>query len=346
MAKQKQYRFLASSGFKALVQGLVATRKVWGTVTKDGFPTWGRLFQFKDLKLFTTPTHISAREFFFPPRETLLRFDLNQNSFEPVIEADKQAIIGMHSCDIHALNLMDRVFASGTPDPNYLEKRKKTVIIGTDCFPDRYCFCSSVGTMDVDKGFDLFMHRLKSGFVVRVSTKQGERLLNEFTSAREATSAQLKELGAGREKKERSFTAKLEAPAKDLPGIYARSNDSPVWDRIGERCTGCGSCNNVCPTCYCFDIKDEVRADLTTGERVRVWDGCTFEEFALVAGGHNFRKTRASRLKHRFNRKFRYLTDKFDALFCVGCGRCSRTCLVKINISEVTNELIRESGKR
>ena len=346
MDKQKQYRLLSPSGLKALVTGLISTRRVYGTVTKDGFPAWGRLLEFEDLSLFRTPTHISAREFLFPQRETLLRFDLGKNTFDPVVEAHEQAIIGLHSCDIHGMNLMDRVFSYGTPDPNYLEKRKRTVIIGTGCFPDEYCFCSSVGTMDVDSGFDLFLYPVKSGFVVRVGTKQGEKLLKEFTKTRAASAKLFKELLAEREKKVSSFKTTLDAPPEDLPGIYSRSNDSPVWDKIGAICTGCGSCNNVCPTCYCFDVKDEVSPDLTTGERVRVWDGCTFEEFALVAGGHNFRKTRASRLKHRFNRKFRYLSGRFSALFCVGCGRCSRTCLVKINIAEVTNELIREDRKK
>jgi sulfhydrogenase subunit beta (sulfur reductase) len=101
----------------------------------------------------------------------------------------------------------------------------------------------------------------------------------------------------------------------------------------------------VCPTCYCFDVRDEMQTDLKTGERVRVWDACTLEDFSKVAGGHSFRSSRSARLRHRFNRKFNYLADRFDALFCVGCGRCSRTCLVEINIAKVTNELIRESAK-
>ncbi|MBI5344370.1 MAG: 4Fe-4S dicluster domain-containing protein [Deltaproteobacteria bacterium] len=42
---------------------------------------------------------------------------------------------------------------------------------------------------------------------------------------------------------------------------------------------------------------------------------------------------RAVRLRHRFNRKFNYLTGRFGALFCTGCGRCSRACLMKITIS-------------
>ncbi|MBI5586967.1 MAG: 4Fe-4S dicluster domain-containing protein [Deltaproteobacteria bacterium] len=346
MDKQKQYRFLARPAFKALVKGLMKGHKVYGTVKKDGLPAWSEISEFEDLILFQTPAHLSAKEFLFPPRETLLKFDITNNTCEAVVVAEDQAIIGLHSCDIHGLSLMDRVFSYGAPDPNYLEKRKRTVIIGTDCFPDAYCFCASVGTMDVEEGFDLFLHEVKSGFLVRVGTERGGKLLRKFTNTRAASAKEVKELQEQRSKKESSFVTTLDAPAEDLPGIYAKSNDSPVWDKTGSICYGCGSCNTVCPTCYCFDIKDEVKADLTTGERVRVWDGCTLEDFALVAGGHNFRKGRSERLKHRFNRKFRYLSDRFSALFCVGCGRCSRTCLVKINIAGVTNELIRESREK
>jgi len=343
MADKNQYRYLTKTGLKSLVNGLMRDRVVYGAVKKDGFPAYGRITRFEDLELTQTPAHLSAKEFFFPQREVLLKFDMQIGSHEPVVAHQGQAVIGLHSCDIHALNLMDKVFSYGTGDANYLSRRADTIIVGAECFPDEYCFCSSVETMNVNTGFDIFLHEIKSGFLVRTGTDVGRHLLNKLTKTVKASASQIKELDRLKNKKDGAFKTRLNAPAKDLPGIYAQSNDSPVWDRIGGVCYGCGSCNNVCPTCYCFDVKDEVGANLKDGVRVRVWDGCTLEDFAKVAGGHNFRKTRASRLRHRFNRKFRYLTDRFDALFCVGCGRCSRACLVKINIAQVTNELIAES---
>ena len=346
MKNIEQIKYLTDAGLKALVSGLIKDLAVFGTVKKDGFPAWARLSDGGELELFQTPTHLSAKEFFFPQRETLLRFNRRECTHEPVIEASEQVVIGLHSCDIHAVALMDRVFAFGTPDVNYLARRERTVIIGADCFPDKYCFCSSVGTRDADTGFDLFLHKLKKGVLVRVGSKRGADLLDRYTNARLATLAELKEKETREAERASSFTTTLDAPASALPEIYAGSDESPVWDRIGAVCYGCGSCNNVCPTCYCFDIKDEVKANLVDGERVRVWDACTLEDFAKVAGGHNFRKTRGARLRHRFNRKFRYLSDRFGGLFCVGCGRCSRTCLVNINIAGVTNELICERYKK
>ncbi|MEK7773223.1 MAG: 4Fe-4S dicluster domain-containing protein [Deltaproteobacteria bacterium] len=346
MGKNTPYEYITDRGFKSLIKGLLKERRVYGTVKKDGFPAFKEISAAEEIELLQTPTHLSAKEFFFPQREVLLKFDIGNNTHEAVIEAGDQAIIGLHPCDIRAIGLMDRVFSYGTADVNYLARRERTIIIGSDCMPDEYCFCKSLGNTDVDSGFDIFLHRLKRGFIVRTGTKQGKGLIKKFAAPKKPSPGALKELEESGRKRENSFTATLEAPAGALPGIYAGSNESPVWERIGNICYGCGSCNNVCPTCYCFDVKDEVKANLNEGARVRTWDGCTLDDFARVSGGHDFRKTRAERLRHRFNRKFRYLSDRFNSLFCVGCGRCSRTCLVKINIAEITNELIRESYKK
>lgn len=339
-------RLITKTGLTSLINGLIRDYKVYGTVKKDGFPAFGEITDASMLVLSQAPTHLSAKKFVFPERETLLRFNMESGQHFPVVEAEKQVIIGLHPCDIHAMTLMDRVFAYGTPDANYLTRRSNTIVIGSDCLPDKDCFCQSVGTMRAQDGFDLFLHQTKKGFLVRIGTDKGAAILKKYTKTVKASATDEHSLVALDKKREATFKTKLDGPHASLAAIYARSDASPVWDRIGAICYGCGSCNNVCPTCYCFDVKDEPAADLKTGERVRVWDACTLEEFALVAGGHNFRKTRGARLRHRFNRKFRYLTDVFGAPFCVGCGRCIRTCLVKINIAEVTNELIAEDAIR
>ncbi len=338
------YRFVSKSGFNTFVKGLLgAYKRVYGPVKKDGFPAFGPIKDPLDLELHQPPTHISAKGFLFPQKETLLKLNLEKGTHEPVTEAEEQVLVGLHACDIHAVNLLDRVFGYGTPDANYLKRREKTIIIGTECLPDEYCFCSSVDTMKVDSGFDIFAHEIKSGFVLRTATEKGKRLLKRFAKTRKAGKREIEELHEREKEKEASFKTRLDADADSLPLIYSGAYESPVWEKIGEICYGCGSCNLVCPTCYCFDIRDEVSPDLKEAERVRVWDGCLLQDFAKVAGGHNFRKRRSERLRHRFLRKFQYQRDRYGGLFCVGCGRCSRTCLVNINIAEVTNEVIRDS---
>ncbi len=63
----------------------------------------------------------------------------------------------------------------------------------------------------------------------------------------------------------------------------------PFWEELGGRCLSCTACSAVCPTCFCFDIRDTLDPYGETGRRERVWDACTAPQFALVAGGHNFR---------------------------------------------------------
>jgi sulfhydrogenase subunit beta (sulfur reductase) len=109
-----------------------------------------------------------------------------------------------------------------------------------------------------------------------------------------------------------------------------KNHGHPVWEVFGEKCYSCGSCVFVCPTCYCFDVKDELDIDLENGRRVRVWDGCMLENFATCAGGHNFRKTRAARFRHRIFRKGVNLPLKYSYYGCVGCGRCARDCTSSI----------------
>jgi ferredoxin len=119
----------------------------------------------------------------------------------------------------------------------------------------------------------------------------------------------------------------------------SRAYEHSLWEELGERCFACGSCTNVCPTCYCFNVVDEVNMALTEGERRRHWDSCQLDEFARVAGGENFREARTERQRHRFMRKGKYIYEKFDELGCVGCGRCIRTCVAEISIVEGFNTI-------
>jgi len=115
-----------------------------------------------------------------------------------------------------------------------------------------------------------------------------------------------------------------------IPEYLAKNHDHEAWEHFGDKCYSCGSCVLVCPTCYCFDVKDEVELSLKEGTRVRLWDGCMLEDFAVVADGHNFRKVRGARFRHRIFRKGKHLMEKYGYFGCVGCGRCADSCTADI----------------
>ena len=123
----------------------------------------------------------------------------------------------------------------------------------------------------------------------------------------------------------------LRADPSKWPDLLDDAYEHPVWEERATLCFSCGSCNLVCPTCYCFDVREEIKWDLSSGERLRVWDGCMLTDFATVAGKHNFRKSPSARFRHRYYRKGKYVPDKIGGeIACVGCGRCITACVAKI----------------
>ena len=125
----------------------------------------------------------------------------------------------------------------------------------------------------------------------------------------------------------------------DLPEILEMEYHSEVWDELGRKCLSCGSCSMVCPTCYCFDVNDEVDLGSRSGRRIRSWDSCLFETHALVAGGENFREHRSSRIKFRYYHKQRGFVAEYGRPSCVGCGRCIAGCPAGIDIVSVIEKL-------
>ncbi len=297
-----------------------------------------------DLSYITTT--LPPKKFAFPPVEKLVEYRLaGKPIMEAVIEAEPLVIFGAHPCDIYALRALDIALCDNQPDPNYLARREKLQIVGVDCEPDEYCFCGSMGTASVTEGYDLFLTPLASGeYLAETATEAGEAMLAGLPS-RAATATELAEVRERLAEKIRK-TSPVEAEAYKLPLLLTGVAESAVWEQQAERCYSCGTCNLVCPTCYCFDVIDRMELTLDRGAREREWDACMLESFAKVATGESFRETRDERLRHRFYRKYSYLFTKYGRPYCCGCGRCARQCLVHINPVEVLNALIAEAEGR
>jgi len=60
-----------------------------------------------------------------------------------------------------------------------------------------------------------------------------------------------------------------------IPEMLSKTyGESSFWESHAEKCLACGSCVLVCPTCYCFDVKEDPDLTLKEGERIRTWDAC------------------------------------------------------------------------
>jgi len=299
----------------------------------------------EELALDYTSTTLPPKKAFFPPRQVLFEFKLTEPpQFEEQFDATPFTLVGVHPCDLQALDQLDAAYSAEPAEASWPANRARARVIGVDCMPDDYCFCTSLGANNARGSCDLFLTRTERGYLVEVHTEVGEEMLSACAHE-DPTDDDLRDAERWREEKVERVTASLDASVEELADVLEAGGLNDVWHEIAERCYSCGSCNTTCPTCFCFDVKDEFELGLEGGTRVRTWDSCQLHDFALVAGGHNFRRLRWERVKHRWHRKFLYLYREFGAAYCTGCGRCSRACTADINIVDVSNQLIDHAGR-
>lgn len=287
-----------------------------------------------------TTTTIPPKKAFFPPHETLFRFELESTPKLAMVQEDFPFVLaGVHPCDLAALAALDTAYLYPPLEVRWRENRKRGIIIGIDCRPDEYCFCTSLGTCDERSSCDLFFTKIDNDYLVEILTRKGEKLLIGLQTRR-AREKHLQQAERRLRQKKDAISIRFNDTFVRLAGILDKGGLMDVWKETARRCFSCGSCNTTCPTCFCFNMHDEFDLTLKSGRRYRTWDSCQLLEFALIAGGENMRAERWQRVRHRWHRKFLYLYRKFGVPFCTGCGRCSRACTADIHIVDVTNRII------
>lgn len=272
----------------------------------------------------------SIKTFFMPQPEVIARFSIaaqDAEAFvlkEPGTALQTQVLLNIRPCDARSVALNSMPYAE---DPYFQKMLKRTVIIGRPCDETcSTCFCELVGgSPHGTEGMDLVILKTEDGLALEVLTQKGADFLKQNPCAESAGLQPTPQQQGGQELP----IVAHEMQKKDLLALYNAS----FWPQIAEACINCGACTFLCPTCYCFDIQDEVAG--TKGVRLRYWDSCMFPLFTLHASGHNPRGQKVQRVRNRFMHKFKYFPDRFGPVSCVGCGRCVKDCPVNIDIREV-----------
>jgi formate hydrogenlyase subunit 6/NADH:ubiquinone oxidoreductase subunit I len=280
---------------------------------------------------------MSPKEAIFPSTEQLLTIEKHKEDVdlsEPAL-AQEQIVFGLRPCDAHGVAIFDGIFMGKEPvDTHYARRRGVTTLIGMAC-PQMWegCFCTTMGGAPDDASHvDVLLTEVEGGYAVQAVTENGKVLIADLD---------LQEV-EGEPPSPQLNPAPVEdtVPHERWPAHFREQ----YWELLADRCIGCRLCAYVCPTCRCFDVRDEMvqrRTDYAQYERLRCWDSCTGANYRLIAGGHNPRGMKGQRLRNRFFCKFFYLEEDYEVTGCVGCGRCVEVCPVNIDIVEVMQDVAR-----
>lgn len=323
---------VSKQSFKSLVNSLIKSMEVYGVKAKRGKYVYDSISSADELALNYDVTVLPPTAYLLPPRETILKFKLSDGAKpEPVTNNTPRVIIGVHPYDIKAIEMLDEAFITANPDPNYIARRQNSLIIGVNNLnPSPKSFALSMGTHTAENGFDLMLTDLGTKYMVTIGSKKGADLLAKYAQVSEPTADDIATQKFVHDEAQMRYKLRLEVPRERIPKLLEDSYDDAYWQSRSETCLSCGSCVMVCPTCFCFDVQDDVALNLKEGQRTRQWDGCMLVDFAKVATGENFRHDKASRFRHRIYRKGKYVIERYGRMGCVGCGRCAIACLAEI----------------
>jgi sulfhydrogenase subunit beta (sulfur reductase) len=308
----------------------------------------GDFHEFKVMEEGTKPdfnyqnTRLSPKSVVYPQSERLLETTVDESHREENIYSESskeyppQAIVGIRPCDAHGFQIVKVNFDNPEfRDPWWVERYEATTLVGLGCNePCPTCFCTSVGGGPFnEKGLDVLLHDLGGIFVVKGITEKGGAFLEKLQGGRASEGSETEEAGKLASSSSGKIMSKV--PTDQLKNkVVTELFDAPFWEEVAFACINCGTCTYLCPTCWCFDIQDEVAGRVS--DRIRCWDSCMFPLFTLHGSGHNPRDKKFQRVRQRFMHKLKYYVDKYQyGVQCSGCGRCVRYCPVNIDIREV-----------
>ena len=271
------------------------------------------------------------KRFVLPQTDPLVQIQTNGRRTEvtAIYDERRRIVFNVRPCDAKAIAFLTRIHAMEPADTSYLRRAAQLTVISLACnTPCKlgFCICSDSGPF-LASDYDVQLTDLGEKYLAEIGSAKGEKAIRAagrlFETASDNEITRRKGLEAEARKHFGEETCHF---GSAMRRISTRRVDDTLWDRMSDWCLECGSCNFLCPTCYCFSVKDRVSDG--TMIRCRTWDSCQYAAFTLEGSGHNPRALRRERMKRRFFHKVSAQYFVRDGMAgCVGCGRCVKACL-------------------
>ena len=290
------------------------------------------------------PRPSSWKRHLYPPATTLWRARRDEHGAlvfeETAAPPPRYAFLGVRACELAAILVQDRVFATGVAPRPHLCCAPHATCSSSPCIAGRRRRSASARPWapgrERSEGFDLAHHG--------AARQRGAAIRRRGGTSRRRRSAECalpRSPGDGGHRgcrdavtdaSDRSAWAGS-MDTRGLPELLQRNLEHPRWDDVAARCLSCGNCTMACPTCFCSDDVERRRPTAHRASRVREWASCFSRDFSYIHGG-TVRPTVRSRYRQWMTHKLGTWWEQFGTSGCVGCGRCIAWCPVGIDITE------------
>lgn len=334
---------LSEWDLRKLVQNLADDNYIFLPVFSQQKETSRNRWEFARWDPKTTHFQLNCRrtdalcyDFFFPPNNIMHTFPEG----EPGKGVHNLILIGYKSCDIRALQTLDKAFEEGELSyPFYKKRREMVTIISCDCLEiDDSCFCSEVGGQPYPKdGFDLNISHLPNygDMLIEVGedSEKGHEIADRYSHLlTKATDKQLELRDDRREK----MVERIEKKNSyfDVQPEYAKvPRDAPFWEKYAAKNCDCCCYTLCCPTSLpLHNLRQEGEKRVVED---KVWDGATMKEIHAEMDSDD---PTDSRIKEMFYDKFDRFYEKFGEFGCSGCGLCISTAEEDIDIRDIFSD--------